>query len=374
MNTTLSSRERMLLAINRQEADHVPLAFHSFNWKPPNKSWNEGLDTWIWLSVPSKFHPEVTVKVHREKLQKKPHATLRKEYHTPAGVIHHAVRMTDDWPHGDDIPLCSDFNIPRSIQFPVADESDLAKIPYLYCEPDTAQLEAFRSQAEDVRRESTENQVIVTGDCGGFGDVAAWLMGITNLILAAVDRPDFVHALMDTILVWESRAYELLLDAGVADLLVHRGWYECSDFWPPPLYREFIAPRLEKQIKMVHDAGKKFGYIMSTGTMPLIDVFKKLDFDVLIHVDPVQGGADLPRLKAELGDRICFWGGVNSAVTLGRGTPAEIRQAVTHAVTTLAPGGGHILSAADVLFVDTPWRNVRTMIERWREIGSYPIS
>lgn len=373
MKTTLSSRERMLLAINHTESDHVPLAFHTFHWTPPHDRWNEGLDSWIDFSAPSRFHPEVTTKVRREAPPGEPQPLLCKEYHTPKGIISQAARQTEDWPHGEDIPLCSDFNIPRSVKFPVVDEADLERIPYLFCEPDAAQLEAFKTQADAAKREGAEKQLLVVSHCGGLGDVAAWLMGITNLLITAVDRPNFIHAFLDTILDWENRSFKLVLDTGAADLLIHRGWYECANFWSPPMYREFIAPRLAKQIKMVHEAGKKFGYIMSMGNMPLIDTFKELGFDVLIHVDPVQGGADLPRLKAELGNQVCFWGGVNSAVTLGRGTRDEIRDAVTQAITNLAPGGGHILSAADVLFVDTPWKNVQMMIDRWREIGSYPI-
>ncbi|MBD3181866.1 hypothetical protein GF312_06215, partial [Candidatus Poribacteria bacterium] len=238
---------------------------------------------------------------------------------------------------------------------------------------DEMQMKYFQEIAKSIQNQIEEKQLIVTGNCGGFGDYAAWLMGITNLMMAVMDKPDFIHKLLDTILKWELRGIKYLIDSGVVDVFIHRGWYECSDFWSPVLYDEFIAPRLLKKIKMVHQAGKKFGYIMSTGIMPLLDIFRKLDFDILIHVDPIQGGADLPRLKRELGDRICFWGGVNSAITLGRGSKEEIRNAVDFAVSNLALGGGLILSAADSLFNDTPWENVKTMIERWREIGSYPI-
>ncbi len=139
------------------------------------------------------------------------------------------------------------------------------------------------------------------------------------------------------------------------------------------MYREFIAPRLAEKIRLTHQADRKFGYIMSTGIMPLLDTFRELDFDLLIHVDPVQGGADLAKLKREIGNTICLWGGVNSAVTLGRGSESEVREAVTHAISELAPGGGLILSAADALFSDTPWESVKTMMGRWREIGSYPL-
>ncbi len=363
----------MLLAINHQEADRVPLAFHVFTWKPPHEGWNCGLDDWSSIGAPSRYHPEVKTRTWREVKQDERYPLLFKEYETPKGIIRQITRQTEDWPHGEDVPLISDHIISRSKKFAVEEHADLEKIPYLFFPPSEEQLKGFREHAQSVKRSAQERQVIVLGSAGGFGDYAAWLMGITNLLIAAIDSPDFVHQLLDAILEWEIRDIEFLLDSGVVDVIIHRGWYECSDFWSPPLYRKFIAPRLAKKIQLVHQAGKQFGYIMSTGSMPLLDVFRELDFDILIHVDPVQGRADLPRLKKEIGDRICFWGGVNSAITLGRGSRDEIRDAVTFAISALAPGGGLILSAADCLFSDTPWENVKTMIERWREIGAYPI-
>ena len=373
MKTTLSSRERMLLAINHQEADHVPLAFHLFDWKPPHEEWNLGLDDWVSIGAPSRYHPEVKTRAWQEVRQDERYPLLFKEYETPKGIIQQIAQQTEDWPHGDDVPIVSDHIVSRSKKFAVEEPEDLEKIPYLFFHPSGEQVKDFQEHAKSVQRRAQESQLIVMGSAGGFGDYAAWLMGITNLMMAAMDRPSFVHQLLDTILEWEIRDIEFLSDSGVVDVFIHRGWYECADFWSPPLYREFIAPRLAEKIQLVHQSGKKFGYIMSTGIMPLLDVFRELDFDILIHVDPVQGGADLPRLKKEIGDRICFWGGVNSAITLGRGSKDEIRDAVTFAISTLAPGGGLILSAADSLFSDASWENVETMIERWREIGAYPI-
>jgi uroporphyrinogen decarboxylase len=88
-------------------------------------------------------------------------------------------------------------------------------------------------------------------------------------------------------------------------------------------------------------------------------------------VDPVQGGDDLATVKAELSSRVAVLGGVNSAITLGRGTKEEIRAAVNHAVEVMAPGGGFILSPVDCLFPDTPWESVATLIDAWREVCEY---
>ena len=373
MKTTLSSRERMFLAINHQEADHVPLIFQIFGgWTPPYDGWDSELDHTLSISAPSCYHPDVNIRTWREVKQDERYPLLLKEYETPRGVIRQIAQQTEDWPHGDDVPLVSDHLVSRGREFAVKDAADLEKIPYLFFHPSDEQVRDFREHAKSVKHRAQELQVVVTGAAGGFGDYAAWLMGITNLMSAMIYRPAFVHQLLDTILEWEIRSTEFLLDSGVVDIVIHRGWYECSDFWPPDLYCQFIAPRLAKKIQLAHQAGKKFGYIMSTGIMPLLDIFLELDLDILIHVDPVQGGADLRCLKEKTGERICFWGGVNSAVTLGSGSRDEIRDAVTLAISTLAPEGGHILSAADTLWQE-PWENVKTMIERWREISSYPI-
>ena len=365
----------MLLAIDHQEADHVPFILRTFGgWTPPHEEWDRGLDHTLSMGAPSRHHPDVKTRAWRETNQNERYPLLFKEYETPKGIIRLIAQQTEDWPHGEDVPIVSDHMDSRGKKFAVEDHADLEKIPYLFFHPSDEQLKDFREHGKTVRNNVQERQLIVFGDADGFGDYAAWLIGITNLMIATIDRPDFVHRLLDTILEWELLSTELLLDTGVVDVVIHRGWYECSDFWPPDLYREFIAPRMAKKIQLVHQAGKKFGYIMSTGIMPLLDIFRELDIDLLIHVDPVQGGADLPLLKEKAGDKICFWGGVNSAVTLGSvSSKGKIRDAVTAAISTLAPGGGHILSAADVLWQE-PWENVKTMIDRWREIGSYPIN
>src|SRR3990172_3981355 len=58
-------------------------------------------------------------------------------------------------------------------------------------------------------------------------------------------------------------------------------------------------------------------YIIISGIPPLLDDILDLGIDVLWGVDPLQGDADLRVVKERLGKRICIWGGINSAVTLG---------------------------------------------------------
>lgn len=61
--------------------------------------------------------------------------------------------------------------------------------------------------------------------------------------------------------------------------------------------------------------------------------------------------------------------------TLGpEGSPKSKGETRDHAIRTCAPGGGFVLHPVDQIFSDTPMENVRIMIDRWKEVGRYPIS
>jgi len=155
------------------------------------------------------------------------------------------------------------------------------------------------------------------------------------------------------------------------DIVNYDGWSE--SFFPPAQYRIFLVPRIKKLIELTHKSGAKFCYGPRTPSDALFTYFKEMGVDIFSGPDPVQGNKDLLRLKREFGDRICFWGGVNSYVTLGTGKRRQIEKATTEAVRILGPGGGFILSAIDSLDEHTPWRNIEHMIRVWRRVGKYPV-
>ena len=107
----------------------------------------------------------------------------------------------------------------------------------------------------------------------------------------------------------------------------------------------------------------------ASGSMPLHDALIDLDIDVLIGPDPVQGqGTDLQRMGEQLRGRICTWGGVNSFITVERGTREGIDIAVREAIEALGPEG-FILSPVDNVTdpSDAVWENVLALIESWKK-------
>ena len=136
----------------------------------------------------------------------------------------------------------------------------------------------------------------------------------------------------------------------------------------PTFYREAVLPWLKAEVELAHRHGARFGYICSSGTLPMIEMIIESGVDVLIGVDPVQDPhADLPALKRAAQGHLCLWGGVSGAVTVEMGSEDEVRAAVRHAIDALGPRG-LILSPVDNLTVDTPrtWRNIEVLVDEWQ--------
>jgi uroporphyrinogen-III decarboxylase len=158
-----------------------------------------------------------------------------------------------------------------------------------------------------------------------------------------------------------------MLEVGGVDLVVERGWYSSTDFWSPALFARYLLPGLQKLVTTVHQAGKHFAFVMTTGTLAMSNVLLASGIDLLYYIDPVQGKPNLAEVKKRFTGRIALAGGVSSAVTLHGGSREEIRQAVHTAVSKLGPAG-FILAPVDALFPDTPWSGLEAMIEAWREV------
>ena len=75
-------------------------------------------------------------------------------------------------------------------------------------------------------------------------------------------------------------------------------------------------------MQLAHEHGARFGYIITSKAMPLLDLIAEAGVDVVIGVDPREW--DLARTKAKIGDRVCLWGGVNGHLTVEQGSEEEV--------------------------------------------------
>jgi len=410
----MTSRERLLAAIDREVPDHVPLMARCFGFAPPSAwTWQRdgqpaahwftgrleylhtipepwhlpqddfrrveawlalGMDDMIDVSVPWGMDPEVTIRDYRKPdTDGSGNLVSCREYSTPAGVLTHKVKLTKEetgpgWVIQPEYPpLFEDYNIPRAVRHAVMTEEDLPKLQYLLCPPSDYQIEAFRQRMAQIQRFANEKQVAVAA-WSLFGmDGVVWLCGAENAVMMAMTQPELFERVVELVDEFDRMRTELMLAVGGADLFVQRGWYSSTDFWSPGLFEQYVLPYLKRNVALVHSAKKRFAYVMTTGVKALLQYLPQADVDVWYWADPEMGDVDNVTIRKELGGKVAVAGGIDAARTLHHGSSDQIRNRITDAVETLGPDG-FILEAMDSLFPDTPASSVQTMIDVWKEV------
>lgn len=380
----------MLAALNCQEVDHPPCSFMIFGaLLQSSESYLDfvdqqfalGLDAVVMLpprqpvvrndhynlyGLPVSFSPKVTIEEEVIYPEGSSDPLMIKTYHTPAGDLMARVRHTEDWRWGDHVPFLDDYLIPRSEKFLVEDPDDLPAFQYLLVPPSTAEIDLFHLECAPIKAYAQQHNLLCTGGWGVGMDMIGWIHGLKSLVYDVYDRPDFVRDLFAMIAKWNRQRMSVSLTAEI-DLYIKRAWYENTDFFTPKIWKELILPELCKDVTLAHQAGVKFGYIITANAMPLLDLIAQAGVDVLIGVDPQ--AYDLPATKAVLGKRVCLWGGVNGHLTVEHGTPESVRAEVSNALNTLGPDG-FILSPVDNVREYNPraLENVTTLIQTWQDL------
>lgn len=326
-----------------------------------------GVDDVIDVSFPWSIHPDVKKTVWQEG------KVICCAYETPEGTLLQKVKRTDEvilpgWVVAPESPkLFEDFNLPRSEKFPVVSKDDIKLLKYLLCPPSKEEITKYKEKIEAIKKFATEKGVAVQG-WSAFGmDGVVWLMGAENAIFSAMTEPDFFQELVDTIYRFDVMRTERMIDIGGIDIIVQRGWYSSTDFWSPQLFRKYVTPNLKKLTEMVHQAGLKFGYVMTTGVMTLIEDLIDAGVDLLYYADPQQENFDLVALKDKVRERICIAGGISTSLILNRAEETLVKKKVREAMLKMGKRS-FILSPVDALFPDTPYKNVEAMIEEWKNI------
>jgi len=139
------------------------------------------------------------------------------------------------------------------------------------------------------------------------------------------------------------------------------------------MYRELFFPRH----KRIYGCAKKLSgaHIFlhcCGGVYPIIGDLIEAGVEIL---NPVQTSArqmEPERLKREFGNDITFWGGgCDTHEVLPQGTPQKVRDDVKRRLDVFAPGGGFVWTQVHNVLADVPPENVVAMLETAYEYGKY---
>jgi uroporphyrinogen decarboxylase len=198
--------------------------------------------------------------------------------------------------------------------------------------------------------------------------------GLDNVLCDLHESPGFVHYISkrytDFYLAFHDRM--LTACAGKIDIL------RCADDFgtqqalliKPGFFREFFKPRLRQLVDLAHSHGVKFMFHSCGSIRPLIRDLIEIGVDILDPIQPMAVDMNLADLKAEFGAEICFHGSVCTQSTLPDGTPEDVRREVFSRLELFRGEGGFILAPAHIVQPDVPVGNIIALYDAAREFNA----
>ena len=104
----------------------------------------------------------------------------------------------------------------------------------------------------------------------------------------------------------------------------------------PAMFAESVAPFLKRRIAHVREFTEARFFHHTCGSVhALIPTLIDCGVEILNPIQPGVPGMEPWRLKRDFGDRLTFYGGVDTQYLLPRGTPEEVATAARDLVTVL---------------------------------------
>lgn len=202
------------------------------------------------------------------------------------------------------------------------------------------------------------------------------LRGLEASLIDPLEDPDFTHHLVNRVCeflyAYHKRMFETcegLIDvAQVTDDLGS----QTGPLISLEIYHEFYAPHHRRFIDLCHGFGIRVFHHDDGSMRAFLPDLVEMGINVLNPVQWTCADMDRAELKRDFGDRICFHGAVDNQRILPFGTEAEVRAEVRRCIDALASDGkGYILAPCHNIQAISPVENILAMYDEAWEYGRY---
>lgn len=226
---------------------------------------------------------------------------------------------------------------------------------------------------------------IMTKIGGAVFELATYMVGMQTWYTRLADDPDFCFKVMEKIADIQAKidAFGLAVVGKYVDVLRLSGEDMGTQQGPlisVKMFNRLVRPNLQnvwtvaKRELTSRNPRAKIMLHSCGSVRPFMKEWADMDLDVLDPIQPRAHNMDTAMIKAEVGDRLSFHGGIDIQHVLPWGTRDEVFQEVRQRIKDLAPGGGYIVAPAHNVQKDVPPQNLIAMRDAVEEYGYYPIN
>lgn len=384
----LTSRERVLTALNHEEPDRVPLAIGVNNATGIKIKPYQGIKQIAGIEAPDDYiydWPELgTAQIDEQtmlRLRSDVRGVLDRE---PAETMQ---ARRERGPHADcyDSWGCGQMEITQGEWFPgihpLKDARTVEDLDTYTGWPDMHDVSRVAHVREQARRLAADKQyaIVATPWLLFPFERAHAMQGMETFLLNMAMDPDFARFFLQKIAAYCKQLMGHFLEALGEDVdIIKIGddlGIQKGLMISPKMYRDLVKPVHADFIDFIKSRTRAKVMFHSCGDVaPLIDDFIEIGVDILNPIQTSTGSiSDLPALKKQYGKNIVFCGAIDTHRILPYGSVEDVRSEVKRVMQTLGPGGGYLLGAVHTVMNDVPPENVLAMVDAVEEFGHYPL-
>lgn len=342
----MTSKERVMAAINHQDTDRVPIQTY--------------LTPEIHHALVAHFGTEDILPILGVDFR-----GVRPRYIGPPHPIPEGCDYVDEWGTGY-----------KSVQFETGSYEEASHLPLAALET-LEQVEAYPwPKADDFDYSHIE------ADCNALSEYAVCLgdAGTPDIVNGVSRGRGMERVVMDIVTedpvgvaVIDKRCDTLYercrraLEAAHGKIDIFCTGEDCGNqagpMFPPDVFDRFFRPRLKRFYDLGHEFGAKAMMHSCGNTRKLMPRFIDMGLDVLDAMQPEPPGMNPEEIKNEFGDRLAFCGLISTQYTLPFGSEEDCRAEARHRLRVMTKSGGYIFSPAHCIQSDTPLANVLAIYE-----------
>lgn len=383
---TMTSRERVLTALNHQQPDRIPIdlggnqtGIHKFAYRALLDHLGIADELIIMDQVQQLAKP-------CEALLQRLHVDTRYIAAKAAkgfdGRIRTAERdgrtwfdLTDEF--GVTWSMPADQQLYMDISYhPLADATikDIRHYPFPKGD-DPSRFEGLRDRALHLKENTP--YAVVSGISGVVYETCWYLRGLESWFMDLASQPEFCEALLDRTLKFWMDWFRLFLDevGDVVDVIMIGDDLagQSGPLFRPETYRTLVKPRQKQLVQYIRSRTEaKIWYHTCGACTEYIPDLIDNGIDILNPVQISASGMVPTDLKSRFGDSLTFWGGaINAQHILPSASPDRVRDDVRQNLEAFKPGGGFVFNNVHNIQAGVPPENILALYDAAYEFGFY---
>ena len=233
------------------------------------------------------------------------------------------------------------------------------------CDP--GRIRGLKDRARALKQDTDYAIVAHMGDTSIF-QACMLIRGMERFLMDLIENKLVARALLEKVLEIQSIKMERYLEevgeyidvVGIGDDFAGQRGPLIS----PNLFRSMVKPYLRAYFKLVKSKTPAKLHLHSCGAVSdLLDDLIEIGVDIINPVQVSARGMMPEVLKDKFGQKLCFWGGIDTRSILPKKTPAEVAAEVRRIAGILGEDGGYVLNPVHNIQPDVPPENVIALFD-----------